>query len=200
MRVCVCCVCAFCCVFALSLRLVCASTERRALPTSIHTLAGVTAHDLLPTAAPFGRCCVGALVRARLQPLELLRRVGSLSQRIVMEVRPMTTMRVTSFVAVALTCGHRTPSVRFLLVLLVTSLSTTVPNFSVHFSTRPLRYESVHDSSNLVRGLATPVAVSPARRVGAHLSHWLRSREPQPRGWGREALAREDTTLDLGCV
>jgi hypothetical protein len=119
MRVCVCCVCAFCCVFALSLRLVCASTERRALPTSIHTLAGVTAHDLLPTAAPFGRCCVGALVRARLQPLELLRRVGSLSQRIVMEVRPMTTMRVTSFVAVALTCGHRTPSVRFLLVLLL---------------------------------------------------------------------------------
>jgi hypothetical protein len=126
MRVCVCCVCAFCCVFALSLRLVCASTERRALPTSIHTLAGVTAHDLLPTAAPFGRCCVGALVRARLQPLELLRRVGSLSQRIVMEVRPMTTMRVTSFVAVALTCGHRTPSVRFLLVLC---------------------YESVYDSS-----------------------------------------------------
>jgi hypothetical protein len=28
--------------------------------------------------------------------------------------------------------------------------------------------------------------------------HWLRSRGPQPRGWGREALAREDTTLDLG--
>jgi hypothetical protein len=28
---CVCCVCVFCCVFALSLRLVCASTERRAL-------------------------------------------------------------------------------------------------------------------------------------------------------------------------
>jgi hypothetical protein len=29
-------------------------------------------------------------------------------------------------------------------------------------------------------------------------SHWLRSRGPQPRGWGREALAREDTALDLG--
>jgi hypothetical protein len=32
-------------------------------------------------------------------------------------------------------------------------------------------------------------------------SFWLGSRGPQPRGWGREALAREDTTLDLGlCV
>jgi hypothetical protein len=38
------------------------------------------------------------------------------------------------------------------------------------------------------------------RTVGGRSLHWLRSRGPQPRGWGREALAREDTTLDLGCV